>query len=114
MTYDNCRDSILEFWSCCDSVDLSNYYTKQEVDDLIETSGSVSPDEVQQMIDESTSGLTAQVQQNAQDILNRYTKEETNTLLEAYLTKLKANEMIANYARVEGTELILNNQNIEI
>jgi hypothetical protein len=34
--------------------------------------------------------LADQVRQNTQDILNRYTKEETNNLLTNFLSKLEA------------------------
>ena len=52
--------------------------------------------------------LAQQVSANTQSILNTYTKQETNALLEAYLTKLQANEMFANYSKVENTTLVLN------
>lgn len=38
----------------------------------------------------------------------------TNTLLDTYLTKLEAKNMIANYSAVENGVLSLNNQNITI
>ena len=101
------------------------YYTKREVDKLLEdiTSGGVTKEEVQAMIDRSIASkanqadleaLSAQVASNTADILNRYTKEETNSLLSAYLTKLKANDMFANYTKVEGSTLLLNAENIGI
>lgn len=97
------------------------YYTKREVDQLLEdiTSGAVTREEVQQMIDRSIASkanqadleaLSAQVASNTADILNRYTKEETNTLLEAYLKKLDAMSMRDNYAKVEDSTLILNSE----
>lgn len=101
------------------------YYTKTEVDKLLEeiTVSGVTRDEVQEMINRAIAtkadkaaveALAAQVAENTLQILNRYTKEETNSLLSAYLTKLKANEMFANYTKVEGTTLLLNADNVGI
>lgn len=58
--------------------------------------------------------LREEVKELADHILDSYTKEETNSLLQAYLTKLEANSMVANYAVVENTTLKLNNQEITI
>lgn len=101
------------------------YYTKTEVDKLLEeiTVSGVTRDEVEEMIQRAIAtkadkaaveALAAQVAENTLQILNRYTKEETNSLLSAYLTKLKANEMFANYTKVEGTTLLLNADNVGI
>lgn len=99
------------------------YYTKVEVDKLLEdiVAGTVTPEDVQRMIDRSIApmqadleSLSAQVSTNTERILNTYTKQETNALLEGFLTKLKANEMFANYSKVENTTLVLNSENIGI
>ena len=101
------------------------YYTKDEVDYLLEhvTASGVTREQVEEMINAAiaekadkseVNELAQQVSANTQSILNTYTKQETNSLLEAYITKLKANEMFANYSKVENTTLILNNQNITI
>lgn len=58
--------------------------------------------------------LREEVRELADHILDTYTKEETNTLLESYLTKLEANSMVANYAVVEDTTLKLNSEEITI
>ena len=58
--------------------------------------------------------LKDEVKELADHILDSYTKEETNSLLQSYLTKLEANSMVANYAVVENTTLKLNNQEITI
>ena len=97
------------------------YYTKTEVDKLLEdvTHDGVTREEVQQMIDQAIAtkanqadleALSAQVASNTAAILNRYTKQETNALLESYLTKMKAMEMRDNYSKVVDTTLILNNE----
>lgn len=97
------------------------YYTKAEVDHLIEmaTADSVTREEVEQMIstaiatkaDKATvDALADQVRQNTQDILNRYTKEETNNLLTNFLSKLEATRMRDNYSKVDGETLILNSE----
>lgn len=65
---------------------------------------------IQTEIDE----LKEEVKELADHILDTYTKEETNTLLESYLTKLEANSMVANYAVVEDTTLKLNSEEITI
>lgn len=101
------------------------YYTKDEIDYLLEqiTKDGVTREEVEQMIQRAIAtkanqadleALSGQVASNTEAILNTYTKQETNALLSAYLTKLKANEMFANYTKVEDTTLILNSENISI
>lgn len=124
MIYPDCD---MKRWEYCDNtVVLANadaYYTKKQVEDLIDDVSGMTPAEVQEQIDESiktkadkseVNELAQQVRENAQRILNTYTKEETNSLLTAYLTKLEANGMVANYAKVNGDTLTLNNQNITI
>ncbi len=99
------------------------YYTKDEVDYLLEqiTKDGVTREEVEQMIADAIASkadkaqvdaLAEQVAQNTERILNTYTKQETNALLEGFLTKIKANEMFANYTKVEDTTLILNAENL--
>ena len=123
----NPYDSMNNWKQCCTTqlADAQRYYEKWEVDkkidDIIISGGSVTPDMVQEMIDESISGVTEEVNELAAivsgqtaEILNRYTKQETYELLQAYLTKVEANSMFANYSKVENTTLILNNENITI
>ena len=101
------------------------YYTRDEVDHLLEiiTASGVTKQEVEEMIavaiqdkadKAALDALAAQVSANTQSILNTYTKQETNTLLDKYLTKLRANEMFANYSKVNGSTLELNAENIGI
>lgn len=124
MIYPDCD---MKRWEYCDNtVVLANadsYYTKKQVEDLIDDVSGMTQAEVQEQIDESiktkadkseVNELAQQVRQNAQRILNTYTKDETNSLLTAYLTKLEANGMVANYAKVNGDTLTLNNENITI
>ena len=124
MIYPDCD---MKRWEYCDNtVVLANadaYYTKKQVDDLIDDVSGMTSAEVQEQIDESiktkadkseVNELAQQVSENAQRILNTYTKNETNSLLQNYLTKLEANGMVANYAKVNGDILTLNNQNITI
>lgn len=120
-------DCDMKRWEYCDNtVVLANadyYYTKEQVDKKIEDVEGVTKEDVQKQIDESikdkadkseVNELAQKVSENAQRILNTYTKNETNSLLQAYLTKLEANGMVANYAKVNGDTLTLNNQNITI
>lgn len=115
----------MESWSHCDThVILANadyYYTKKQVEDLIDGVSGMTPQEVQEQIDESirtkadkseVNELAQQVRENTQRILNTYTKQETNSLLTAYLTKLEANAMVRNYAKVNGDVLTLNSDNL--
>lgn len=115
----------LDRWSYCDNtVVLANadyYYTKEQVDKKIEDAEGMTPEQVQSQIDRSirtkadkteVNELAEQVRQNTSAINNTYNKQETNSLLQNYLTKLKANEMFANYTKVENTTLILNSENI--
>ena len=124
MIYPDCD---MKRWEYCDStVVLANadyYYTKEQVDKKIEDVEGVTKEDVQKQIDESiktkadkseVNELAQQVSENAQRILNTYTKNETNSLLQNYLTKLEANGMVANYAKVNGDTLTLNNDNITI
>ena len=125
----NPYDSMNNWKQCCTTelADAQRYYEKWQIDkmidDLVISGGGVTSGIVQEMIDESISGKADEEQVNelativsgqTQEILNRYTKEETNELLQAYLTKLEANSMFANYSKVENTTLILNNENITI
>lgn len=122
MIYPDCD---MKRWEYCDNtVVLANadaYYTKKQVEDLIDDVSGMTPTEVQEQIDESiktkadkseVNELAQQVRENAQKILNTYTKQETNSLLTAYLTKLEANEMARNYAKVNGDVLTLNSDNL--
>lgn len=124
MIYPDCD---MKRWEYCDNtVVLANadyYYTKKQVDDKIEDIEGMTPEDVQKQIDWSikdkadkteVNDLAQQVRQNTQRILNTYTKDETNSLLTAYLTKLEANGMVANYAKVNGDTLTLNSENITI
>lgn len=99
------------------------YYTKTEVDHLLEmvTASGVTREQVEEMINVAIATkanqadletLSAQVASNSERILNTYTKPEVNSLLDSYLTKLKANQMFANYSKVQDTTLILNSENI--
>lgn len=124
MIYPDCD---MKRWEYCDNtVVLANadyYYTKEQVDKKIEDVEGMTQEDVQKQIDESikdkadkseVNELAQKVSENAQRILNTYTKNETNSLLQNYLTKLEANGMVANYAKVNGDTLTLNNQNITI
>lgn len=118
-------DCDMKRWEYCDNtVVLANadyYYTKKQVDEKIEDIEGMTPEDVQKQIDWSikdkadkseVNELAQQVRENAQKILNTYTKQETNSLLTAYLTKLEANEMARNYAKVNGDVLTLNSDNL--
>ena len=122
MIYPDCD---MKRWEYCDNtVVLANadyYYTKEQVDKKIEDVEGMTQEDVQKQIDESikdkadkseVNELAHKVSENAQRILNTYTKNETNSLLQAYLTKLEANSMVANYAKVDGDILTLNSNNI--
>ena len=120
-------DCDMKRWEYCDNtVVLANadyYYTKEQVDKKIEDVEGMTKEDVQKQIDESiktkadkseVNELAQKVSENAQRILNTYNKNETNSLLQNYLTKLEANGMVANYAKVNGDTLTLNNENITI
>ena len=99
------------------------YYTKEEVDHLLAmvSASAVTSEQVEEMIavaiqdkanQADLDALAQQVSANTQALLNTYTKQETDTLLDKYLTKLRANEMFANYSKVNGTTLELNAEGI--
>lgn len=58
--------------------------------------------------------LAEQIRENASRILNTYTKQETNSLLQSYYTKIETNGLFANYSKVNDTTLSLNDENITI
>lgn len=120
-------DCDMKRWEYCDNTvvlaNADNYYTKKQVEDLIDDVSGITQEEVQKQIDESiktkadkseVNELAQKVSENAQRILNTYTKNETNSLLQNYLTKLEAKSMAANYAKVDGDILTLNSGNITI
>lgn len=122
-------DEALRRWAVQQTVTiLANadyYYTKSEVDSLLKqiTESAVTKDQVQRMIDISIAGkanqsqvdeIAAAVSANTAAILDRYTKEEVNSLLSQYLTTLTADSMFANYSKIDGTTLELNAENIGI
>lgn len=99
------------------------YYTKEEVDYLLEqvTASGVTREQVEEMIataiqdkadKAALDALAAQVSANTERILNTYTKPEVNALLNSYYTKIQTNNMFANYSKVDGNTLILNSENI--
>ena len=123
MTID--RDMDMQRWAVTRTITvLANsdyYYTKTEVDNLLNsiTGSSVTREEVERMIARAVStkadkaavdAIAEQVRQNTQQLLNTYTKEETNSLLSSYLSKLEAKNMRDNYAAINDTTLTLNNE----
>lgn len=118
-------DCSMNLWAVQKTVtELANadyYYTRDEIDWLLQqvTASGVTSAMVETMIEQAIASkadkadldaLSAQVASNTAAILNTYTKQETNSLLESYLTKIKAIEMRDNYSRIDGTTLILNNE----
>ena len=68
-----------------------------------------------QAVAKAVNNLSEKIAQNTRDILDRYTKSETNSLLSAYYTKLETNTMFANYAKViDNNTVSLNDDNISI
>lgn len=122
-------DTDMKRWAVQQTVTiLANadyYYTKFEIDKIIEevTASGVTPAQVEEMIQraiatkadkEAVDTLSAQVQSQAAEILNRYTKQEVDSLLGNFYDKLQINGMFANYTKVEGDVLSLNDENITI
>ena len=118
-------DCSMSQWAVQKTVmELANsdyYYTRDEIDYLLGqvTASGVTREQVEEMIQQAIAdkasqadleALSAQVASNTAAILNRYTKEETDSLLDRYLTKLKAMEIRDNYSKVENTTLILNSE----
>lgn len=58
--------------------------------------------------------VATNIKQLANSILNRYTKDEVDSLLESFYTKIEANAIVAEYATIDGETLSLNNANIGI
>lgn len=67
-----------------------------------------------QAVAKAVNNLSAQVAQNTRDIMDRYTKAQTNSLLASYYTKIETNSMFANYSKVDGDVITLNNENITV
>ena len=96
------RDWVLDQWCVSPTTQLAdadNYYTKAEIDKIMEEGGQFNP-------------------------LNYYTKGETDTaidkkgeeielsLKDLFLQKMDAVKMLHDYATVEDDKLILNTENI--
>lgn len=82
-----------------------------------EGGGSITVDQI--LDTESTNPIGNQAVAHAVNDLNdavadRYTKAETDSLVQNFLSKLEANSMFADYSKVEGKTLILNSNNITI
>ena len=58
--------------------------------------------------------VATNIKELANSILNRYTKQEINSLLENFCSKQEANTLVAEYAAIMGDVLSLNNKNITI
>jgi hypothetical protein len=67
-----------------------------------------------QAVAKAVNNLSEQIAQNTRDIMDRYTKAQTNSLLASYYTKLETNAMFVNYSKVEGNVISLNNENITV
>lgn len=67
-----------------------------------------------QAVTKAVNSLQEQVAENTRGLLDRYTKAETNSLLQNYYTKLETNAMFANYAKVDNDTISLNDENITI
>ena len=68
-----------------------------------------------QAVAKAVNNLSEKIAQNTRDILDRYTKSETNSLLSAYYNKLETNTMFANYAKVIDKDTVsLNDKNITV
>lgn len=68
-----------------------------------------------QAVAKAVNNLSEQIAQNTRDILDRYTKTETDSLLASYYTKLETNTMFANYAKVINKDTVsLNDKNITV
>lgn len=68
-----------------------------------------------QAVAKAVNNLSEKIAQNTKDILDRYTKSETNSLLSSYYTKLETNTMFANYTKVINNNTVsLNDENISI
>ena len=90
-------NEVMDYWCVCDSNPMSNYYTKKEVDDIvegIEVSG-VTEEQVQQMIDTNLSPIAEQVSANTLSILNTYNKSEINELFNGFV-KIENKTLIIN------------------
>lgn len=114
-------------WAVCKTITvLANadyYYTKEEVNKLIEeiTASGVTRAEVEEMISTAIAtkadksevdALAIEVRENTRKILERPTRTEVNSILANYYSKLENNSMFANYSKVENNTLILNAENI--
>lgn len=81
---------------------------------IFETEGGGSEVIVDQELDiTSTNAISNKAVTTA--MLERYTKAQTNSLLQSYYTKMETNAMFANYAQVKDGDVIsLNDENITI
>lgn len=117
MIYPDCD---MKRWEYCDNtVVMANadyYYTKEQTDKLLDDISGMTPAEVQYMINRAVqpkadktevNEIAEVVRQQGERILNTYTKSEVDVLLTSYMTKLEANQMMENYAKVQNDVLTL-------
>ena len=56
--------------------------------------------------------VATNIKQLADSVLNTYTKQEVNSLLESFYSKTATDSMVAEYAVIDGETLSLNDKNI--
>lgn len=113
-------DCDMKRWEYCDNtVVMANadyYYTKEQTDKLLDDISGMTPAEVQYMINRAVqpkadktevNEIAEVVRQQGERILNTYTKSEVDVLLTSYMTKLEANQIMENYAKVQNDVLTL-------
>lgn len=132
MQYTSCQGCIepiksMERWEVCDNaVVLANadyYYTKEQTHKLIEGVSGISQSDVESIVTFNVKdkadktdleALSRIVAKQGEKILGTYTKEETDSLFNNYLTRFEARKMVANYTKIDGDTLVLNSENITI
>lgn len=83
------------------------------VDQALDT-GSTNPIG-NQAVAKAVNNLQEQIAENTRGLLDRYTKAQTNSLLQNYYTKLETNSMFANYTKVIDNDTVsLNDENITV
>ena len=92
--------------------DTSSGGTEITVDQVLD-SGSTNPI-ANAPVTIAINEIQETIRQQGQALSNRYTKTEVDNLLENFYTKMQTNEMFAEYSKVSGTTLSLNDKNITI
>lgn len=86
-------NDVMDYWCVCESNPMSNYYTKKEVDDIVE--GIEVSGVTEEQVYEIVNPIAEQVSAITISILNTYNKSEINELFNGFV-KIENKTLIIN------------------